>query len=392
MPGDKSISHRAAMLAALARGACRISNFNTGADCASTLRCLAQLGVVVTREGGATLIEPVPFRSPQQPLDCGNSGSTIRMLTGLLAGQNIPATLTGDASLARRPMKRVAEPLRQMGAVIHLRDEEYAPLVLESGVTRAVTYTMPVSSAQVKSAVLLAGLRLPGTAVLEPVPSRDHTERMLEHLNFYKHREIRAFAYDVPADPSTAAFFVVGALLEAGSDVFFPQLLVNPFRTAYLRILKAAGARIEVSNERLLQNEPVADVRVLGGGKLTRIEIKPDEVPAVIDEIPVLSLLGTVCGFSVSGAKELRSKESDRIHAMVSNLRMLGVQTTEREDGFDVEPGTLNRAKVTTFGDHRIAMTFAIAGMELDDPACVSVSFPEFFTQMNTDLNTDEHR
>lgn len=377
------------MLAAVAGGACRIRNFNTGADCASTLRCLTQLGTIVTRDGGDVVIAPAPLLPPQRPLDCGNSGSTIRMLTGLLAGQHIPATLTGDASLLRRPMRRVAEPLRQMGAVIHLRDQEFAPVVLESGVTRAIRYTMPVSSAQVKSAILLAGLRLHGTAVLEPVPSRDHTERMLAHLNHDKHREIPPFAYDVPGDPSAAAFFVVGALLESGSNVFFPQLLVNPFRIAYLRILQTAGARIEVSNERLFQNEPVADVRVMGGGKLGRVEIKPDEVPSVIDELPVLSLLGTVCGFSVSGAKELRSKECDRIHAMVSNLRTLGIQTVEREDGFDVAPGVLQQRKIATFGDHRIAMTFAIAGMELDDPGCVSISFPEFFTLMNTD---GEHR
>lgn len=388
LPGDKSISHRVAMLAAVAEGPCRIRNYNTGADCASTLHCLRQLGGGVE---GDLMIHPARLRSPHQPLDCGNSGSTIRMLTGLLAGCNVPATLIGDVSLLRRPMRRLAEPLREMGAVIRLRDEEYAPVVLEEGSRYPIQYRMPNSSAQVKSAILFAGLNQPGTRVIEMVPSRDHTERLFEYLGLEARIARRAnpvvpvFEYDVPGDPSAAAFFVVGALLREGSDITFRNMLMNPHRVAYLRKLQNAGAKIEVTARTLLQNELVADLRVCSGSELRPIVIRPVEVPSLIDEIPVLSLLGTRCGFEVSGAEELRHKESDRIESMVSNLDALGISVEEGKDGYRVFPGKLRQDGVaSTYGDHRIAMTFAVAGIELDDPECVRISYPEFFDVLNT--------
>ncbi len=375
------------MLAAVAEGPCRIRNYNTGADCASTLDCLRQLGSSVE---GNLMIHPARLRSPHLPLDCGNSGSTIRMLTGLLAGSNVPATLIGDVSLLRRPMRRLAEPLREMGAVIRLRDEEYAPVVLEEGSRYPIQYRMPNSSAQVKSAILFAGLSHPGTRVIEMVPSRDHTERLFEYLGLEARIARRAnpvvpvFEYDVPGDPSAAAFFVVRALLRSGSDITFRNMLMNPHRVAYLRKLQNAGAKIEVTARTLLQNELVADLRVCSGGELRPIIIRPVEVPSLIDEIPALSLLGTRCGFEVSGAEELRHKESDRIEAMVSNLDALGISVEEGNDGYRVFPGTLRQDGVaSTYGDHRIAMTFAVAGIELDDPECVRVSYPEFFDVLN---------
>ncbi|MCI0413156.1 3-phosphoshikimate 1-carboxyvinyltransferase [bacterium] len=378
LPGDKSISHRILMLAALASGACKIRNLNSGDDCASTVQCLRQLGIGVE---GEIVIHPAPFQIPDQPLDCGNSGSTIRMLTGLLAGQDIPATLIGDLSLIRRPMRRLAEPLRQMGAVLRLRDEEFPPIVLDEGIKRAIIYRMPINSAQVKTAILFAGMRFPGTRVSEPVPTRDHTERLFEHFKFQPGRtSIPSFEYDVPADPSSAAFFIVAALLRRNSDITFKNLLMNPYRVAYMRKLHQAGAPIEIKNRRLVQNELVADVRVRSGVLMSPIQILPEEVPSLIDEIPVLSLIGTVCGFDVSGAQELRLKECDRIEAMVSNLQTMNVRVEEKEDGYRVWPGNFRETVARTFGDHRIAMTFAAAGMELDDPDCVKISFPEFFS------------
>jgi 3-phosphoshikimate 1-carboxyvinyltransferase len=380
LPGDKSISHRVAIMASLMAGTCRIRNFNTGADCAATLDCLRQVGIGVEIDQ-RVVIHPAPFIIPERPLDCCNSGSTMRMLTGLLAGQDISATLIGDLSLIRRPMRRLADPLRQMGAVITLRDDEYAPIRIEEGVKRSIVYRMSVSSAQVKSAILFASMRFSGTHISEPTPTRDHTERLMEHLKFQSGKTtLPSFEYDVPSDPSAAAFLIVGALLRKDADLTFRNLLMNPYRVAYIRKLQQAGALIEITNRRLVQNEFVADVRVRSGGAMTPIKIYPSEVPSMIDEIPALSLLGTICGFEVSGAGELRFKESDRIDAMVSNLDSMNIPVEESEDGFRVFPGRLEDGIARTYGDHRIAMSFAAAGIEIDDPDCAEVSFPEFFS------------
>ena len=382
LPGDKSISHRIAMLAAIAEHDCLIENFNTGADCQSTLGCLRRLGASTH---GNLLVHPARLAAPAEPLDCGNSGSTLRMLLGLLAGQNIPATLIGDLSLLRRPMQRVAAPLRHMGAVIDLRDENFAPVILREGVKRAAQHHLTIASAQVKSAGMLAGLRFPDTRVTESVPTRDHTERLFEYLQLHRNRgAVPAFHYTVPGDPSSAAFFVAGALLHPDSDLTISNLLLNPFRVAYLRKLQHAGAKIDVVNRRLIQNEFVGDVRVRGGDLRNPIDVRPQEVPSLIDEIPVLSILGTRCGFRVSGAGELRFKESDRIEAMVANLRALSIEVKEWDDGYQIHPGNLREGMAHTYGDHRIAMAFAVAGLEIDDPECIKISLPEFFTLLQS--------
>lgn len=381
LPGDKSISHRVALLAAISSDTCRINNFNTGADCTSTLRCLRQLGVLVK---GNLEIHPSSMYTPSWPLDCGNSGSTIRMLTGFLAGQNLPAILTGDESLRKRPMKRVAEPLRLMGARIQLRNEEYAPLELLEGVKRPIEYSMPISSAQVKTAILFAGLKFPGTVVHEPIPSRDHTERLFEHFHIAPGKPIPAFDYLVPGDLSSAAFFVAAALMKRDSELLISNVLVNPLRAYYLQKLQQAGADVQILEPRTLQNEPVADLRVRGGRTLKAIQVTPEEVPALIDEIPALSVLGTACGFEVSGAQELRYKESDRIKAIVSNMQNLGIRAEEKEDGYRIFPGRMISGVAQTYGDHRIAMAFSAAGIEIDNRECVKISFPEFFAILQT--------
>jgi len=239
---------------------------------------------------------------------------------------------------------------------------------------------MPVSSAQVKSAILFAGIRFPGTRVSEPIPTRDHTERLFEYLQVGgRNAAVPAFEYVIPGDPSSAAFFIVGSLMREDSDLTIRNMLMNPYRTAYLRKLQQSGARIEITNRKLMQNELVADARVRSGGPLNPIQIYPEEVPSLIDEIPVLSVFGTMSGLEVSGATELRYKESDRIEAIVSNLESLGIEVEETSGGFRVYPGRLQPGMAKTYGDHRIAMSFAVAGVEVDDLECVSISFPEFF-------------
>jgi 3-phosphoshikimate 1-carboxyvinyltransferase len=325
--------------------------------------------------------------TPTSPLDCGNSGSTIRMLAGLLAGQNVGAVLAGDESLQRRPMKRVADPLREMGAELELTNGDYAPLTLIKGTTRGIAYTLPVSSAQVKSAVLLAGLRFSETKVIEPQPTRDHTERLFEFLGVKCGPDVTIprFNYTVPGDPSSAAFLVVHALMKHKSGVIFRNVLNNPLRNAYLKILQDAGAIIEVTESRVMQNEPVADFHVHAQSQLHKIVISPEMVPALIDEIPALAVAGISAGFELTGAKELRYKESDRIRLLVENFRNLGLSVDEWDDGFRLAPGSPRSATVRTGGDHRIAMAFAAAGFAIDDEDCVKISFPEFFEYLKRD-------
>jgi 3-phosphoshikimate 1-carboxyvinyltransferase len=377
LPGDKSISHRVAMLAALADNSCLIRNYNTGADCACTLQCLRDLG---TEIDNSLAINPHPFRVPLHPLNCGNSGSTIRMLTGLIAGQQIPAELTGDSSLLKRPMARVAEPLREMGAVIELADGDRAPIRLIEGSKQGIEYTTRVGSAQVKTAILFAGLRFENTRVVEPIPTRDHTERLFKHLQIEPGPAVHipAFSYFVPGDPSSAAFLIVGALVR-NKELVLKNILLNPFRVAFLKVLQNAGARVQIVDERIQQNEHVGEIQVKSGRLLNPIVINAEDVPSLIDEIPVLTIAGLSSGFEVHGAKELRFKESDRIKTMTSNLETLGAQVEEWEDGYRVNPAILNSGKAKTFGDHRIAMAFAAAGIAIDDTECVNISFPEFF-------------
>lgn len=408
VPGDKSVSHRAGMLAAIAEGTTRISNFSASEDCSTTLECLTALGVDIDRNGREVVIKgrPEGFQTPSADLDCGNSGTTIRLLSGLLAGLGIEATLTGDGSLRSRPMGRVIKPLETMGAVIGSSDGK-APLLVEGGRRLVgIEYELPVASAQVKSCVLLAGLNAEGrTTVIEPTPTRDHTERMLRGFGvevdvapFGRGRKItvrggsrlRAADLIVPGDVSSAAFFLVAAAILPGSDVMITDVGLNPTRSAILDVLKAYGVGIKITNERISGGEPIGDVRVRSLELPRRpagYTIRGEMVANLIDEVPVLAVFGACSegGLEIRDAGELRVKESDRITSIVTNLRAMGAAVEEFEDGFRVEKSELEGTRMSSFGDHRISMAFAVAGLAANgetviaDADCAAVSFPAFF-------------
>ena len=412
LPGDKSISHRAAMLAAMAEGETRIENFATSVDCASTLDCLARLGVDIRREGSTVRVRGVGksgFTSAGSPLDCGNSGTTMRLLAGILAGQTFASTLTGDESLRRRPMKRVVDPLAQMGAVFET-DDGHAPITVRGrNPLRAVEYALPVASAQIKSCVLLAGLNADGeTTVIEPVATRDHTERMLrwlgvtvregaasegKRISIDGNARLRAADLVIPADISSAAFFLVAGLGLPGSDVILKNVGLNPSRTGILQVFGNFGADIRKTGEHEDNNEPLGDLQVVGARALTgKNVIRGELIANLVDELPVLAILGTrlPAGLEVRDARELRVKETDRIAAVVENLRRMGADVEEFEDGFRVGRSNLKGARLDSFGDHRIAMAFAVAGLfasegetEIVGAECVDVSFPGFFDVLN---------
>lgn len=413
LPGDKSISHRAAMLAAMAVGETRIDNFATSADCASTLTCLAALGVGIRREGGTIIIKGVGktgFLRPNTALNCGNSGTTMRLLAGILAGQNFESTMTGDESLQKRPMKRIIQPLGEMGVII-TSNEGKAPLTV-SGKNKvsAIDYSPPVASAQIKSCVLLAGLNSNGvTTVLESVQTRDHTERMLRwfgvdvgaeviengtRLSVDGGASLTARDISIPSDISSAAFFMVAAACLKDSDITLPNVGINPSRRAVLDVLRDLGAHIEIEVVVEMCNEPVASLRIRGGqgmGKATESPVLRGKIIAnLIDEIPILAVFATQVesGLEIRDAAELRVKESDRIAAIVENLRKMGAEVTEFPDGFHVGRSDLKGAAIDSFGDHRIAMAFAIAGLladgetEITGADCADVSFPGFFQSL----------
>lgn len=408
LPGDKSISHRAALLSAMAVGVTRIDNFATSADCASTLECLKRLGVEVGRDGTTVTIRgsgKTGFHQADGHLDCGNSGTTMRLLTGILAGQGFESVLTGDDSLRSRPMQRVIRPLTAMGAAID-SESGRAPLTVHGSTTlRAMAYRPEVASAQIKSCVLLAGLNAQGeTSVFEAVATRDHTERMLRWLGVDV-RETRADDatkisvsgesvltaknLTVPADISAGAFFMVAAACLPGSHIAIQNVGLNPTRSAIIDLLsRNFGAAIEVSEQHELNNEPVGTMIVRGGLMPQQSnQIKGRMVSDLIDEIPVLAVFGTQLegGLEVRDAAELRVKESDRIATVVENLKRMGADVEEYEDGFLVRKSRLRGAGVDSFGDHRIAMAFAIAGLlaegetEIAGADCAAVSFPGFF-------------
>ena len=419
LPGDKSISHRYAMLGAIAEGQTVLRNYAPGADCASTLRCLEKLGVSVSRrqagsETGQTVEELViegrglpGLQAPAETLDAGNSGSTIRMLSGLLAGHPFTSTITGDESLQRRPMKRVMEPLERMGARFSARDGNYPPLRIEGGKLHAIEYELPVPSAQVKSAILLAALLAEGqSTVMEPVQTRDHTEiallqfgadvtRRRRTTSLRGRRHLKAMNVVVPGDISSAAFFICAALLFPSSDLYFQDVGLNPTRTALLDFLCSMGAEIKVLNigEASKSDAPgelIGDLHVTGG-PLRGGCIEGEMVPALIDEIPVLAVLGTQTeeGLVLRNAEELRLKESDRIATIAENLRRMGARVETRPDGFEI-PGRqrLVGAEVDSFGDHRIAMAFTVAALAaggdtlLHGSEAAVVSFPVFYEQL----------
>jgi 3-phosphoshikimate 1-carboxyvinyltransferase len=399
LPGDKSISHRAAILGAMAEGETRIRNFSSAADCASTLACLGGLGVRVSRDGTEIVIRGGldTWAAAQGVLDAGNSGSTIRMLSGALAGRPFRATLTGDDSLRRRPLERVAAPLRAMGATVETT-EGHAPIAITGGRLRGMAHALPVASAQVKTALLLAGLQAEGrTSVREPMPSRDHTERMLPAFGARVERDgllasveggqrLRGTTVDVPGDASSAAFLVVAALVLPDSELRLEGVLLSPTRTAFLDVLRAMGGRVESRLERSAP-EPVGTI-VASSSALVGTRIDPALVPSLIDEVPALAVAGAFAAgvFEVTGAAELRHKETDRIVALARGLTALGARVLERPDGLRVEGGApLRGAHVDSEDDHRIAMALSVAALgargpsEIERAECVSVSFPSFF-------------
>jgi 3-phosphoshikimate 1-carboxyvinyltransferase len=406
LPGDKSISHRYAMLAAIAGGTTRLANFSTGADCASTLACVQQLGCAVRRNDDGTLeIEGrEPLQQPRASLDCGNSGSTMRMLSGILAGQDFPCDLHGDESLTRRPMARVMAPLRLMGARITAAAGDRPPLHIHGGKLRAIDYKMPIASAQVKSAVLFAGLFTHGeTTVEEPYRTRDHSEQALRafgaELSRSRNRvalrggqKLSAIAAAIPGDISSAAFFLCAAALFPASNLVIESLLLNPTRASLLDVLKILGARISVINLEEHHGELVGTVKV-EHGRLTGVTIEGAQSVALIDELPVLAAIApyTRDGIEIRDAGELRVKESDRIALVARNLRAMGAECEEREDGLRVPGGQkLHGAEIDSGGDHRIAMAFTVAALRAEGDSVIhgaesaKISFPEFFAMLES--------
>jgi 3-phosphoshikimate 1-carboxyvinyltransferase len=404
LPGDKSISHRYALLAALANGTSRIEHFSAAADCQSTVDCLQRLGVKVERTNSAVKITGEGLNGLQhsrRKLDAGNSGTTMRMLAGILAGQSFDSTLTGDASLRRRPMRRVIEPLTQMGADIHAGHEGVAPLKIHGRKLAGIDYTLPVPSAQVKSAILMAGLFAEGvTEVTELVRTRDHTELALEEFGVHVERsertlrvtggaQLRPRDLTVPGDLSSGVLFLAAALILPESSLVLHDVGLNPTRTAVLDLLASWGVPISLLSVREAGGELIGDVAVrhapVEGG-----EICGDEVAKLIDELPMLAALGpfTEKGIEIRDAKELRVKESDRIAVVAENLRRIGAEVEERPDGLRVggrSAGKLHAAEIETHGDHRIAMAFAVAALGAEGVStirhaeCADVSFPGFF-------------
>ncbi len=402
VPGDKSISHRSIMLGSLADGVTEVSGFLEGADSLATLQAFRAMGVTINGPAnGHVTIQGVGLhglQAPAQALDLGNSGTSMRLMSGLLAGQSFDVTLSGDASLSTRPMQRVVDPLSRMGAHIRTTDTGTAPLVIRGGAAlHGIDYVMPMASAQVKSCLLLAGLYADGTTcVTEPAPTRDHTERMLSGMGYPLHSEagrvclqggqrLNAIAIDVPADISSAAFFLVGASIAPGSDLVLEHVGMNPTRTGVLDILQQMGAAIDVTNRREVGGEPVADLHVRST-ELRGIEIDPALVPLAIDEFPAVFIAAACAGGRtvLSGAGELRVKESDRIQVMADGLQQLGIEASPTPDGMIIEGGRLTAGRIDSHGDHRIAMAFAMAGLraqgeiEISDCDNVSTSFPGF--------------
>ena len=403
VPGDKSMSHRSIMLGSLAEGVTHVQGFLVAEDALATLQAFRDMGVEI--EGpvdGCLTIHGVGkhgLKAPKNELYLGNSGTSMRLLSGLLAGQSFNSVLTGDKSLSGRPMKRVTEPLAAMGADIKASEKGTAPLYItgKAGQLKGIDYVMPMASAQVKSCLLLAGMYADGeTSVTEPAPTRDHTERMLSGFSYPVKKQgskvtitaegqLTAADIDVPSDISSAAFFLVGASIAPGSDLLLKHVGINPTRTGVIDILRLMGANIEVLNERIVGGEPVADLHVVYS-PLTGIDIPEELVPLAIDEFPVL-FVAAACAQGqtrLSGAEELRVKESDRIQVMADGLQILGVDAQPTEDGMVIQGGPIGGGVVTSHGDHRIAMAFSIAGLRATAPitvldcANVNTSFPEF--------------
>jgi 3-phosphoshikimate 1-carboxyvinyltransferase len=411
-PGDKSISHRYAMLAALAEGPSELRHFAAAADCHSTLACVKALGAEVRVERDLVRVAghgARGLRESREPLDAGNSGTTMRLLAGILAGQNFSSKLTGDDSLQKRPMKRIVNPLREMGAEIRARDDNFAPLEIRGGQLHAIDYAMPMASAQVKSAVLLAGLFADGvTTVVEPARTRDHTELVLEEFGAKIERQglatrvhglgpngggrLVAKSLDVPGDISSAVFFIAAASLFPESSLLIHNVGLNPTRTAILDIFLEMGASLYTPQLRSAHGELVGDIAVKGASLKGGV-IAGDRIPLVIDELPMLAAVGPYPeeGIEIRDAGELRVKESDRIAALAENLKRMGATVEERPDGVKVAgrgAGKLYGAEIEPYGDHRIAMALAVAALGAEgkttirDAECAAVSYPAFFDDL----------
>jgi len=410
-PGDKSISHRYAMLAALAEGTSELRHFASAADCQSTLDCMRALGADVQRDKDTVRITGKGLRglaASRAPLDAGNSGTTMRLLAGILAGQRFSSILTGDDSLRNRPMRRVVDPLRLMGAEIRAREEKFAPLEISGRNLRAIDYPMPMASAQVKSSVLLAGLFAEGvTSVTEPARTRDHTELALEAFGAHIEKSGRTVRVsgmaangrlqprqlDIPGDISSAVFFIAAALLLPDSNLLIHNVGLNPTRTAVLDALASMGGLIAILSPLVANGEITGQIAVRGS-QLKGGVIEGPQIPLLIDELPMLAALGpfTEQGIEIRDAKELRVKESDRIAALAENLRRMGATVEERPDGLRVagrSAGRLHGAEIEPRGDHRIAMAFAVAGLAaqgtttIRDAECAGVSYPEFYRELD---------
>lgn len=407
VPGDKSISHRALILGAICQGTLTVNGLLAAEDVGRTRTILKNLGVKMEESGGRVQLHgigPRGFTAPQQRLYCGNSGTTLRLMTGLLAGQNFQSELTGDASLNRRPMGRVIQPLTEMGATIEARGKGGARTIHIIGQTlHGIDYTLPVASAQVKSALLLAGLTGQGTVRLkEPYPSRDHSERILAYLGAalewgpgwvsLEPGALQAHDLTVPGDFSSAAFLLVAALLVPGSELTLTNVSVNPTRTGLLKVLLRMGAKIRLHKERSLCGEPVADLLVRSSS-LTGTHVAAEEIPSLLDEIPILAVAAASATgeTEIRGAGELRVKESDRLHALATELTRLGARVSEAPDGLTITgPVSFRGGPCKSYGDHRMAMALAVAALRadapttLDDFSCVAISYPTFLQDLQS--------
>lgn len=408
VPGDKSISHRAVMFGAISDGITEITGFLEGADCLSTISCFRKMGISIEQEKERVIVHGKGLHGLMRPdgmLDVGNSGTTARLLSGILAGQPFSATLTGDASIQKRPMKRILAPLASMGAsVCSIKENGCAPLQFQPARLRGTACLSPVASAQVKSCILLAGLYADGkTSVTEPARSRNHTELMLSAfgatiecdgttVSILPKPRLTGRKINVPGDISSAAYFLAAGLLLPGSEILIPNTGVNPTRDGFLKAVCAMGGRVQRQNARIVSGEPVCDLLVTAS-RLHGIEIGGDQIPALIDEIPMLAVLGAFAEgvTTIRDAAELKVKESDRIAAITDNLRRMGAVVTPTEDGMAIEgnPDGLHPAKFDSYGDHRIAMAFSIAALPLHAPskmqnaACVNISYPTFYHDLN---------
>lgn len=405
VPGDKSISHRAAFIGALASGVTEISNFLEAEDCLATLDSLQRLGVEVKRKKGHKIRikgkSLFGFSEPETILKVENSGTTARFLLGMLSGQNFFSVITGDSSLQKRPMKRIVEPLRRMGAWIEGRNNgNHLPLAVRGQNLKEIKYKIPIPSSQLKSAVILASLLSEGNSeIKEPIPSRDHTERMLDYvgadikkennlIQIYGKKKFKGQKITIPGDFSSASFFITAATVVENSRVILSDVGINPTRTGFLKILKKMGGKVDIQEKKRVSQEPVGTV-IVSSSSLKGVEIKAEEIPTLIDEIPLIALLATQAKGKtiITGASELRVKESDRIAALVRNLRKMEVKIEEMKDGFIIEGvQRLKGASVQSFGDHRMAMAMAVAGLvaegetEIEDFASHKVSFPNFYS------------